>query len=131
MWETYSLIGIWVALILLVLDFYLVRKRKIQGRTFFLWFIVGVVLALFSAVPPLVSLVYMLVGTEEIISAIVAVGFLFFVLVFFYLDYRISELHSQLMKLAMEVSVAKFSESQCDPSDAEPKKQESKRKVKT
>jgi hypothetical protein len=131
MWETYSLIGIWVALILLVLDFYLVRKRKIQGRTFFLWFIIGVVLAVFSAVPPMISLVNMLVGTEFTISAVVAVGFLFFILVFFYLDYRISELRSQLMKLAMEVSVAKFGERQCDPNDAEPKKQESKRKVKT
>ena len=131
MWETYSLIGIWVAFVLLVLDFYLLRKRKIQGRAFFLWFIVGVVLALFSAVPPLVSLMYMLVGTEFTISAVVAVGFLFFFLVFFYLDYRISELRSQLMKLAMEVSVAKFAESQCDPNDPESKKQESKRKVKT
>jgi len=84
----------------------------------------------FSAVPPLISLVNLLVGTEFTISAVVAVGFFFFILVFFYLDYRISELHSQLMKLAMEVSVAKFGERQCDPSDPEPKKQESKRKVK-
>jgi hypothetical protein len=124
MWETYSLLGVLVALILIFVDFYLLRKRKIQGRAFFLWFVTGVVLALFSAVPPLVSFFTLLVGTEFTISAVVAVGFMFFVFVFFYLDYRISELRSQLMKLAMELSVAKFGERQCDPDDSEQKKQE-------
>jgi hypothetical protein len=131
MWQTYSLLGVLVASILIFVDFYLLRKRKIQGRAFVIWFVTGVIVALFSAVPPLISLMHLLVGTEATISAVVAVGFLFFLLVFFYLDYRISELHSQLMKLAMELSIAKFSEKQCDPSDSEQKKQESKRKVST
>jgi hypothetical protein len=124
MWQPYSLLGILVAIILIFVDFYLLRKRKIQGRAFVLWLITGVVLALFSAVPPLVSLVNLIVGAEFTISAVVAVGFLFFILVFFYLDYRISELRSQLMKLTMEVSVAKFAQKQCGPNDSEPKKQE-------
>jgi hypothetical protein len=117
-----------VACILIVLDLYLLRRRRIPGRAFVLWFLVGAVLALFSAVPPLVSLVYSLVGTEFLISAIVGVGFLFFVLIFFYLDYRISELRNQVMKLAMEVSVAKFSQKQDNPSDFKPKKRNSKPK---
>jgi hypothetical protein len=124
MWEPYSLLGVLAAFILIAMDFYLLRKRKIQGRAFVLWFITGLVLALFSAVPPLISLVNLIVGAQFTISAVVAVGFLFFVFVFFYLDYRISELRSQLMKLAMEVSVAKFTEKQCGPNDSEPKKQE-------
>jgi hypothetical protein len=124
MWQPYSLLGVLAALILIAVDFYLLRKRKVQGRGFVLWFVTGVVLALFSAIPPLISLVNLLVGTEFTISAVVAVGFLFFVFIFFYLDYRISELRSHLMKLAMEVSVAKFGEKQCDPNDSEPKKQE-------
>jgi hypothetical protein len=124
MWQPYSLLGVLAAFILIVLDFYLLRKRKIQGRGFVLWLVTGVVLALFSAVPPLISLVSLLVGTEFTISAVVAVGFLFFILVFFYLDYRISELRSQLMKLAMEVSVSKFTQTQCGPNDSEPKKRE-------
>jgi hypothetical protein len=124
MWQPYSLLGVLAAFILIAMDFYLLRKRKIQGRAFVLWFVTGVVLALFSAVPPLISLVSLLVGTEFTISAVVAVGFLFFILVFFYLDYRISELRSQLMKLAIEVSVAKFGEKRCDPNDSEQKKQE-------
>jgi hypothetical protein len=118
------LLGVLVALILIFADFYLLRKRRIKGRTFVLWFVTGFILALFSAVPPFVLLVQMLVGTEVVISAVVVVGFLFFLLVFFYLDYRISELRSHLMKLAMEVSVAKFGERQCDPNDIKQKKQE-------
>jgi hypothetical protein len=124
MWEPYSLLGVLAAFILIAVDFYLLRKRKIQGRGFVLWFITGVILALFSAVPPLISLVGLLVGTEFTISAVVVIGFLFFLLVFFYLDYRISELRSQLMKLAMEVSVAKFTQKQCGPNDSEQKKKE-------
>lgn len=128
MWQTYSLIGVLVASLLIVLDFYLLRKRKIEGRAFVLWFIVGVVLALFSAVPPLFSLVNLIVGTELVVSTIVVVGFLFFLLVFFYLDYRISELRNKLMKLAMEVSVTKYGEKQSNPRDLKAKKQKSKQK---
>jgi hypothetical protein len=128
MWQPYSLIGFLVASLLIILDFYLLRKRKIEGRAFVLWFIVGAVLALFSAVPPLVSLVYLIVGTELVVSTIVIVGFLFFLLVFFYLDYRISELRNKLMKLAMEVSVTKYGEKQSNPRDLKAKKQKSKQK---
>jgi len=128
MWQPYSLIGLLVASLLIILDFYLLRKRKIEGRAFVLWFIVGAFLALFSAVPPLVSLVYLIVGTELVVSTIVIVGFLFFLLVFFYLDYRISELRNKLMKLAMEVSVTKYGEKQSNPRDLKAKKQKSKQK---
>ena len=126
MWEGYSLFGVVVACVLIVLDFYLLRERKIEGRPFVFWFVVGVVLALFSAIPALVSLVFLLVGTEFLISAVVGVGFLFFILVFFYLDYRISQLRSQLMKLAMEVSVADFSKRQGNPGDSEQKKRKNR-----
>ncbi len=109
-------------LFLLVLDLYLLRARKIQDRAFVLWFIVGVVLALFSAIPPLVSLISLLVGTEFMISAVVGVGFLFFILIFFYLDYRIAELRTQVMKLVMEISVAKFEKKRSNPNDLKSKK---------
>ena len=125
MWQTYSLIGVLVASLLIFLDFYLLRKRKIEGRAFALWFVVGTVLALFSVVPPLVSIVYLIVGTELVVSTIVVIGFLFFLLIFFYLDYRISELRNKVMKLAMEVSVTKYSEKQNNPKDSEAQKQKS------
>lgn len=128
MWERYSLIGVAFSLVLIILDFYLLRKRKINGKGFVLWFIIGTIVGLLSAVPPLVSFVDFIFGTEFTISAFMGAGFLFFLLAIFYLYYKISELHSMLMKLAMEVSVAKHSQKQSDPSDSKPKKRKSQRK---
>lgn len=105
--ERYSLIGIMVSIIILFMDFYLLRKRKIQGRAFVLWFLIGGVLGLFSGAPILLEAFYILFGTQDALASILAAGFLFFLLAIFYLQYKISELHSLLMKLAMESSVAK------------------------
>ena len=126
----YSLIGLLFALSILLIDFYLLRKRKIQGRGFVFWFIIGVVLGLFSGVPALFSLFLILFGTGELVSAVMATGFFFFLLAFFYLHYRISELQSQVMKLAMKVSVGKYSQKRNPTSDAEPKSPKKKGKSK-
>ena len=115
--SNYSLIGLLFALFILAMDFYLLKKRKIEGKGFVFWFITGVALGLFSGVPALFSVFLILFGTEELVSAVVATGFFFFLLAFFYIHYRISELHSQLMKLTMEISVAKYSQKQCGTSD--------------
>jgi len=90
-------------------------------------------------VPALFSLFLILFGTEELVSAVVATGFFFFLLAFFYIHYRISELHSQLMKLTMEISVAKYGQKQSGTSDKVPgnpgekgkSKRKNRRKVKT
>ena len=121
MLSNYSVIGLLFALLILVMDFYLLKKRKIEGRGFVFWFITGVVLALFSGVPTLFSLFLLLFGTEQLISAVMATGFFFFLIAFFYIHYRISELQSQLMKLTMEISVAKYGQQQCGPSDTPPR----------
>jgi len=104
----YSLIGIVFALVIIFLDFYLLRKRKIQGKGFVFWFTVGVVLGLFSTVPILYNLLTLLYGTEATISAVTATTFLFFLLILLYLHSRISELQNLLMKLATEISLIKY-----------------------
>jgi hypothetical protein len=126
----YSLIGLLFALLILLLDFFLLRKRKIAGRGFVLWFVIGAVIGLFSGVPALFSLLTVLFGTEELISAVTVSGFFFFLLAFFYLYYRISELHSQVMKLAMELSVAKYRGKQggANPQKLSGKEDKSRRK---
>jgi len=126
--ERYALIGIAFSLVLIILDFYLLRKHKINGKGFALWFIIGAVVSLLFAIPTTLSFVYRIFSTEFSISAFVAVGFMFFLFLTFYLYYKISELHSLLMKLAMEMSVAKYSEKQSDTSDSKEKKRTSKRK---
>jgi len=111
LYERYTLIGLTVSIVLIVLDFYLLRKRKIQGRGFVLWLIIGGVIGLFSGIPALFSLISVLFGTENIVNAIMAAGLLFFLLTLFYFYYRLSEMHTLLMKLAMEVSVRKYNDS--------------------
>lgn len=126
MLERYALIGIAFSLVLIILDFYLLRKRKINGKGFVLWFIIGTIVGLFSAAPSIVSYITIMFGTEFTISAFMAAGFLFFLFLTFYLYYKISELHSLLMKLVMEVSVAKYSEKQSVPTDLKPKNRKNK-----
>jgi len=113
------------------LDFYLLRKRKINGKGFVLWFIIGAIVGSLSTAPSIVSYIYFLFGTEATISAFMAAGFMFFLFLTFYLYYKISELRSLLMKLTMEVSVAKYSEKQGNPTDLKPKKRKKQAKVKT
>lgn len=108
MLERYTLIGVAFAIVIIFLDFYLLRKRKIQGKGFVFWFTVGVVLGLFSTVPFLYSLLTSIYGTQETISAVTATTFLFFLLILLYMHSRISELQNLLMKLATEISLIKY-----------------------
>jgi len=126
--ERYTLVGLAFSLTIILLDFYLLRKRKIQGRGFVFWFIVGAVVGLFSTVPYLFALLTLFYGTQELVTAITVTGFLFFLLMFFYLHYRLSELQTQLMKLAMEISAAKYSRKQSvtNPKSENTKEQEDK-----
>lgn len=114
MWPRYSLIGVAFALAIILLDFYLLRKRKIQGKGFAFWFVVGIVLGLFSTVPFLFELLTLVYGTDELVSAVTATGFLFFLLVFLYLHSKVSELQSLLMKLTMEISLIKHDQEQME-----------------
>lgn len=108
MFERFSLIGIGFSVAIIVMDFYVLRKRRVQGKAFVLWFMIGLIVGLFSSVPYLFELLTILFGTQQLASAVTATGILFLLLMVFYLHYRLSEIQSQLMKLAMETSVAKY-----------------------
>jgi len=128
LFERYSVIGVAFALAIILLDFYLLKKRRIQGRSFALWFTIGVVLALFSTVPFLYSLLMSLYGTQEAISAVTATAFLFFLLMLLYLHTRISELQSLLMKLAMEISLIKHDREQVEQESTKVKSENTKKR---
>ncbi|MFB0567284.1 MAG: DUF2304 domain-containing protein [Candidatus Bathyarchaeia archaeon] len=115
------MIGAVFALTIILLDFYLLRKRKIQGRGFVFWFLVGAFLGLFSIVPSFLSAISFIFGTEFAISSILATGFLFFLLAIFYLHYKITELQGLLMKLTMEVSLIRYGQKQAERGTANPK----------
>jgi len=116
MYERYTLIGLAFSVVIIVLDFYLLKERKIRGKAFVFWLTLGAILGLFSVVPTLVSVFDFIFGTQFTVSAILATVFMFFLLTIFYFHYRISELQSMVAKLAMEMSVRKYAESD-DPND--------------
>jgi len=87
---------------------------------------VGAVVGLFSTVPFLFELLILIYGTQYLVTAITATGFLFFLLMFFYLYYRLSELHSQLMKLAMQISAAEYYRKQTVQKLTDPKPEKNK-----
>lgn len=121
MLERYSLVGLACSIVIIFLDFYLLRKRKIQGKGFAFWFLAGTILGLFSIAPSLVYVFSFIFGTQFTISSILGTGFLFFILAIFYLHYRLNELRSLLMKLTMEVSVIKYGQEQAKQDTANPR----------
>jgi hypothetical protein len=116
----YSVIGFVFALAIMLVDFYLLRKRRIGGRGFLLWLAIGIGIGIAFIAPavffsPLVSLF----GAEYWLSGVTGAAFMFFLAMTFYLyvmtyyfHSRISELHDMLMKLTMEFSVRKRAEEQ-------------------
>lgn len=108
MLERYSIIGLAFATILILADVMLLRKRKITGKIFVFWFVIGISVGVVSLAPVVLYLLSALFGAQFLLSSIIATGFSFFLLLFFYLHYKISELHSELMKLAMQISVVNY-----------------------
>lgn len=106
--EGYVLLGLLFSLLLLILDFYLLKRRRINGFTFVVWLVVGVAIGTFAIVPTVYLVILRILGTEFAISAIVGVGFLSLLLITFYLHVLINDLRDKVMKLTAEVSALKF-----------------------
>ena len=102
--ERYSIIGIIFSAIIILTSLYLLRKRKISGGTFTLWFIIGLILGVVSFVPAVWTLLYEVFGTDLLLSAVTAVGFMVLLLLIFYLDYQLNDLKDKMLKLTAKVS---------------------------
>ena len=109
--------------IIILLDLYLLKKRKIDVNTFARWFILGLAIGTVSVVPAFFTLLYMVLGTEVLISAVTVTAFMVLLLMIFYLDYRLNELKDNLMKLTAELSVLKY-----NPNSKMLKKEDDKKK---
>jgi len=106
--ERYSIVGLAFSAIIILLDLYLLKKRKISGRTFTRWLITGFVIGVVSLVPAFFTLLYVILGTEVLISAVTATAFMVLLLMIFYLDYKLNDLNDKLMKLTVELSAYKY-----------------------
>jgi hypothetical protein len=118
MLERYELIGLAFATILILADIMLLRKRKIEGKMFVFWFIIGIGVGFVSLAPFVLYFVMALFGAQFLLSSIIAAGFSFFLLLFFYLDYKISAIHSELMKLTVQFSATNYVKKQSEPIQA-------------
>jgi len=106
--ERYSIIGLMFSVTIILLNLYLLKKRKINAKSFTLWFILGLTIGIVSMVPAFFSLLYVFFGTEFLISAVTVTAFMVLVLMIFYLDYKVNDLNDKLMKLTAELSALKY-----------------------
>lgn len=107
--ERYALIGLLFSACVLIADFYLIKKRKINVSTFAIWLVVSLAIGIFSIVPAISFIILKILGTEDLISAITATGFLSFLAIIFYLHIMINDLKDKILKLTAEVSSLKLS----------------------
>ena len=106
----YSLIGVAYGLFIIVIDIVLLRKRKMSGRMFLVWLVYGAAVCYVAVDTSIFSRITQLLGLQFTITGVVVAGFAILSIMFLYLNYKIAELQSQMMKLAMNVSVTKFTD---------------------
>ncbi len=106
----YSLIGLAYGLFIITVNIILLRKRKMSGRMFLLWLFYGVVVCYVAVDTSIFSRITQLLGVQYTLTSVVVAGFAIVSIAFLYLNYKIAELQSQLMKLAMNVSIVDFTE---------------------
>lgn len=121
--ERYSIIGLIFSATTILLDLYLLKKRKIDTSTFTRWFLLGLAIGTISVVPALFTFIQMVLGTEVTISAVTVTAFMVLLLMILYLDYRLNELKDKLMKLTAEFSALRY-----DPNSKVLKKEDDKKK---
>ena len=106
--ERYSIIGIVFSATIVLIDLYLLKKHKIDASIFTRWFIIGVSIGVVSLVPASLAFVYMILGTDVLISAVTVASFMTLLLLIFYLDYRLGKLNDKLVKLVALVSAREY-----------------------
>ena len=115
--ERYSIIGILFSIFIIIIDLYLLRKRKISGGTFTRWFIIGFGTGIVSSVPSIFNFFYTLLGTDVLISAVTATSFMVLLLLIFYMDYRLNDLNDKVVKLVAKMSANDYDPNQKDESE--------------
>ena len=123
--ERYSIVGIVFSAVIVLLDLYLLKKDKINGGTFTRWFMIGFAVGIVSLVPATFTFVYVILGTDILISAVTVASFMVLLLLIFYLDYRLNNLNDRMMKLVAEISSRTYDPKQNREEESGGKSQES------
>jgi hypothetical protein len=92
-------------LLVLVIIFELVRRRKLREKYATLWAAVGLVVVPLALFPRLLDTVSRAIGVASGVSLVLFLGFLFLLLVCIHLSWEVSQLEEETRTLAEDVAL--------------------------
>jgi len=104
----YAFIGLSFSVSIILITFYLIKKRRIDSSTFTIWFMIGVIIGILSIIPSIYNVIFKLIGTQVLISAITVAGFFFLLIIIFYLHVIINDLKDKVLKLTVKVAASEL-----------------------
>jgi len=96
-----------VSILLLVIVFELIRRRRLEEEYSLLWLLSGVVIFIFSIFPKLLDVISKMMGTYYLTTLFV-VSFLFLLLIVLHFSTVISQLSKNNKELTQELSILDF-----------------------
>ncbi len=96
-----------VSILLLVIVFELIRRRRLEEEYSLLWLLSGVVILIFSIFPKLLDVISKMMGTYYLTTLFV-VSFLFLLLIVLHFSTVISQLSKKNKELTQELSILDF-----------------------
>jgi len=96
-----------VSILLMVIVFELIRRRRLEEEYSLLWLLSGVVILIFSIFPKLLDVISKMMGTYYLTTLFV-VSFLFLLLIVLHFSTVISQLSKKNKELTQELSILDF-----------------------
>lgn len=96
-----------VSILLIVIVFELIRRRRLEEEYSLLWLLSGVVILIFSIFPKLLDVISKIMGTYYLTTLFV-VSFLFLLLIVLHFSTVISQLSNKNKELTQELSILDF-----------------------
>ncbi len=96
-----------VSILLLVIVFELIRRRRLKEEYALLWLLSGLVILIFSIFPKLLNIISRAIGMYYL-TALFVISFLFLLLIVLYFSTVLSGLSEKNKELTQELSILEF-----------------------
>ena len=96
-----------VSILLLVIVFELIRRRRLKEEYALLWLLSGLVILIFSIFPKLLNIISRAIGLYYL-TALFVISFLFLLLIVLYFSTVLSGLSERNKELTQELSILEF-----------------------
>lgn len=106
--ESYSIAILITGIFLIGVSSYKLKKQTISQGTFTIWFIAGVAAIIIAIVPPALSTIQQILGTELSISTLFGISVIPLILLVFYLHQKVDFLNQRITKLIAELAANRF-----------------------